>query len=76
MFSNLLVPWQIGLPWDQVQVHCPGGLSGTCIPPPSALTLWHGGTSHVALLTGGEFPGPTRGTHPGRVPNPPSVLTP
>ena len=78
MFGNLLVPWQIGLPQVQVQVqvHFLGSLSGTCIIPLSALTLWHGGTSHVVLLTSGEFPDPTGGTHPGRVPSPPSVLTP
>ena len=72
MFGNLLVPWQIGPPWDQVQVHC---LSRTCILPPSALTLQHGGTSRVILLNGGEFQDPTGGTHPGRVPNPPFILT-
>ena len=75
MFRSLLVPWQIGLPWDQVHIHCPGGLGGTCILPLSALTLQCGGTSHVILLTSGEFQDPTRGTHPGRVPNPPFVLT-
>ena len=53
MFSSLLVPWQIGLPWDQVQVHCLGGLSGTCILPLSALALQHGATFCVAPLTGG-----------------------
>ena len=46
----------------------------TCILPLSALTLQHGGTSCVIPLTGGEFQDPTRGTHPGRVPNPSFIL--
>ena len=71
---NLLVPWWIGLPWDQVQVYCLSGLGGTCILPLSALALQHGGTCCVILPTGGEFQDPTRGTHPRRVPNPPLVL--
>ena len=69
-FSNLPAPWQIGPPQDQVHIHYPGSLSGTCIPPLSALTLQHGGTSHAILPTGGEFQDPTRGTHPGRAPDP------
>ena len=76
MFGSLLAPWQIGLPQDQVQVHGLGSLSGTCIPPLSALTLRCGGTFHVTLLTSGEFPDPTRGTHPERALNLPSTLTP
>ena len=76
MFSNPLVPWQIGPPWVQVWVHCPGGLGGTCILPLSTLALWHEGTFHVAPPTGGEFPVLTWGTHPERALSPPSVLTP
>ena len=64
MFGSLLVPWQIGLPWDQVWVHCLGGLGRTCVLPLSALTLQQGGTFHVAPLTGGDFPDPTGGIHP------------
>ena len=76
MFGNSLVPWQIGLPQVQVQVHCPGSLSRACILSLSALTLQCGGTFHVAPLTSGEFSDPTWGTHPGRALSPPSVLTP
>ena len=76
MFSSLPVPWQIGLPQDQVHIHCPGGLGGTCILPLSALAPQCGGTSHVILLTGGEFLDPTGGTHPGRAPDPLISLTP
>ena len=76
IFSSLSAPWQIGLPLDQVHICCPSGLSGTYVPPPSTLTLWCGGTSHVILPTGGEFQDPTRGTHPGRAPNPLICPTP
>ena len=66
MFSSSLVPWQIGPPQVQVQVHCPSGLSRTCILPLSTLTLQHEGTFHVTPLTSGEFPDPIWGTHPKR----------
>ena len=75
MFGSLLVPWQIGLPQDQVYICCPGGLGRTCILPLSALTPQCGGTSHVILPTSGEFQDPTGGIHPGRAPNPPFFPT-
>ena len=75
-FGSPPAPWQIGLPQDWVHICCPSGLSGTNILPPSALTLQHGGTSHVILPTGGEFQDPTRGTHPGTAPNPLISLSP
>ena len=74
MCGTLPIPWQIGLPQDQVHIRCPGGLSGTCILPLSALILWHGGTSHAVLLTSGEFQEPTGGIHQRRVPDPPVSL--
>ena len=33
MFGSPPVPWQIGLPQDQVHICCIGGLGRTCIPP-------------------------------------------
>ena len=72
--SSLPIPWQIGLPQDQVNICCPGGLGRTCILPLSTLIPWHGGTSCAVLLTGGEFQDPTRGIHPRRVPDPPATL--
>ena len=70
MFGSLPVPWQIGLPPNQVHICCPSGLGRTCILPLSTLALQHGGTSLAILLTSGEFQDPTRGTHPGRALDP------
>ena len=76
MCGTLPIPRQIGLPQDQVHIHCPSSLGGTCILPLSALILQCGGTSHAILPTSGEFQDPTRGIHPGRVPDPPASLIP
>ena len=75
MFGSLPLPWQIGLPQDQVHICCPSSLGRTCILPLSALALQHGGTSCAILLTGEEFQDPTGGTHPGRAPDLPIFLT-
>ena len=50
----------------QALSHCPGGLSGTCIPPPSLLWLWHAGTFCGELRADVGSPNPTGGIHRGR----------
>ena len=75
-FGSLPAPWQIGPPQDQVHICCPSSLGRTCILPPSALALQHGGTSCAILPTSGEFQDPTGGTHPGRGPDPLIFPTP
>ena len=75
MFGTPPAPWQTGLLQVLVQAHCPSGLSGTYVLPPSALALWCEGTFHATRLTSGESQDPTWGTCPGKAQSPPLPLT-
>ena len=74
--GTLPIPWQIGLPQDQVHICYPSSLSKTCIPPPSTFIPQHVGTSCAVLLTSWGFQGPTGGIDPRRVPDLPASPIP
>ena len=76
MFGNPLVPWQISLPWVQVQVHCPSSpwqnmCSASFCSSPCGMKEHF--MQHHRLE--GSSQTPTWGTCPEKAPSLPSSLT-